>query len=250
MNMRNKIKQYEILKNDPIIVKHLPDTKRYNEDTLNNMLYKYSTIYLKPNDMCGGNGILRVKLVTSDLCQVSFESTTIKVSNKKLVYKLEELMIKHKKYIIQEGIDLATYHGHPFDIRIVLQKVCNTWRVTLTSGKVGSRPDSVVTNVAKGAKDYYLHNILEEYDQKQNPMTILREVIDLAHQIVDVLGKNWPLMIAGLDLAIDKVGGIWFIESNPDPSCSRCKLVNDEVSVKKYEEAKKAIRSSLKKTET
>ncbi|SDK54456.1 YheC/YheD family protein [Natronincola ferrireducens] len=250
MDLRSKMEQYEILKKHPLLYEYLPHTNWYNPKILMDMLNKYSTIYLKPNNKSRGIGIIRVKVVSNNGYEVSFEKTSKKINRKNLVLELEQIMIDTKKYIVQQGIDLATYHDHSFDMRIVLQKVYKTWRVTLTSAKVASSADAIITNVAQGATDYLLHDILQEYDQKQNPMTTFREIIDLAHQIANVLGNRLPIMITGLDLALDKSNKLWFIESNAKPACDKCKLVNDGLSVAKYEEAREIIKNSRKMNKT
>lgn len=240
------MRQYDILTKDPIVAQHLPETNWYHYKTLRNMLAKYSMIYLKPNDRSGGNGVIRIKLINNNRYAISFEKTTKTVDKINLVSSLKQIMINPPKYIIQQGIDLATYHNNPFDMRIVLQRVWGTWRITLSSAKVANSQDAIVTNVAKGAKDYLLHKVLQEYDQKQDFMVTFREIIDLSHQIASVLGNKLPITIAGLDMAIDKYGKIWFVESNEKPECGKCKLVNDVLSVEKYEQARNIIKRSQK----
>lgn len=238
------MKQYEILAKDPIIAKHLPETHWYNYSTLRSMLNKYPIIYLKPIDKSSGNGIVCINLITKDKYKVSFETTKMNVDKINLGTTLKKIITNNSKYIIQQGIDLATYKKKPFDMRIVLQKVWKTWRITLTSARVASAEDAVVTNVSKGAKDYLLQQILYEYDQKKDPMATFREIIDLSHQIANVLGNQLPIVIAGLDIAVDKSGEIWFIESNKQPDCARCKIVNDKLSVKKYEQARRLVKTN------
>ena len=240
------MKQYEILVKDPLVAQHLPETNWYNYATLRNMLNKYPIIYLKPNDASSGNGIIRIELINTDKYRISFEKNTMNVDKINLGSVLKKMMTGTQKYIIQQGIDLATYKNNPFDMRIVLQRVYRIWRTTLTSAKVATSQDAIVTNIAKGAKDYLLQDVLKSYDQKQDTMATFREIIDLSHQIANVLGNQLPLVIVGLDVAIDKNGKIWFIESNEKPECGRCKLVNDKLSVRKYEQARNIIKSSQK----
>lgn len=232
------MRHYEILIKDPIVAQHLPETYWYNSRSLMSMLNKYPVIYLKPNDNTGGNGIIRISCRADRNCLISYEKNSIQVELSGLGQLLKRIIYSPGKYIVQQGIDLATHNNKPFDMRIVLQRVINTWRVTLTSAKVATNAEAIVTNVARGAEDYLLHNILQSYDQRQEPMATFREIIDLSHQIASVIGNHLPLRITGLDLALDKAGRLWFIEANENPECVRCKLVNDEVSVKKYEIAK------------
>ncbi|WP_026478010.1 YheC/YheD family protein [Alkaliphilus transvaalensis] len=237
--MRNKMGHYEVLIKDPIIAEHIPETCWYNNKALANMLEKYPSIYLKPNDNTGGNGIIRIKRIKKIKYLVSVDKKTKEIDQRMLNNVLKEVINHPEKYIIQQGIELSTYNYKPFDMRIVLQKALNTWRLTLTSVKVAATRNAVVTNVSKGATDYPLHKILQRYDQKKEPMIIFREMIDLSHQIANVLGNSKPLKIVGLDIALDKSGKLWFIEANEHPECGRCKLVNDQLSVKKYEKTSK-----------
>lgn len=133
-----------------------------------------------------------------------------------------------KKYLVQQGIEFATYRRRPFDVRLVLQKPLNRWLVTLMTAKVAPRKNSLVTNIAKGGKD---HHTLET----------LRELVDVSHQIVQVLNSRFPLQIVGLDMGIDKRGKIWFIEANTKPDCQGLENL-DRKLYKKYREAKKLIR--------
>lgn len=232
------MRHYKILKKDPMVAQHLPETYWYNSGSLMNMVNKFQVVYLKPNDKTGGNGIIRIACGADGNCTLSYEKKSIQKELSGLKQLLKKIIHPPNKYIVQQGIDLATYNSKPFDMRIVLQRVMKTWRVTLTSAKVAAAADAIVTNVARGAEDYLLHKILQSYDQRKDPMAAFREIIDLSHQIASVLGNQLPLKITGLDLALDKAGRLWFLEANENPDCVRCKLVNDEASVRKYELAK------------
>jgi len=240
------MRHYEILSKDPIIAEYLPETRWCSSKSLIELLNKYQMIYLKPNDNTGGNGIIRVTLIDKDACLISNENNSKKVDLSNLVSVLKQLIPSTSKYIVQQGIDIATYNNRPFDMRIVLNRVLKIWRATLTSAKVATTSEAIVTNVAKGAEDYLLHSILQQYDQSKEPMATFRDIIDLSHQIAQTLGSQLPLLTIGLDLALDKSGRLWFIEANEKPECRRCKLVNDEASVRKYEMAKSLMQRSQK----
>lgn len=241
----SKMKKTGALLNHPLVSEHVPKTVWYNSQNLQEMLALYDGIYIKPNTGKQGNRVIRVKKVNEFDCQVSDNdfSKTIMISD--LFSELEKIMAS-RVYIIQQRIDLATYKNCPFDIRMVLQKPYTTWALTLTSAKVALREDAVVTNVSKGAQDYPLNDILRQYDQREDPLATLRELVNLAHEIANILGSNFPLRIIGLDMAIDKKGKVWFIEANTQPQCARCKQVNDKISKHKYEIARKIIRGKRK----
>ena len=241
-NIRSKMKKNIALLDHPIVSQHVPETVWYNAQNLKEMLTRYKGIYIKPNTGKQGNRIIRVKKMNELTCVLSDNNFSKKIALPELFKELESIMVK-RKYIIQQEIDLATHNGCPFDIRMVMQRPYTTWELTLTSAKVALKEGAVVTNVSKGAKDYPLNKILQKYDQKQDPLAVMRELINLAHQISSALGSKYPLRTIGLDMAIDKTNKVWFIEANTMPQCRRCTRVNDKSSKQKYKKAKKIIKT-------
>lgn len=235
---KNKLDKINALLTDPFIARHVPETMEYEPENLWKMLRKHLVVYVKPVKGHMGLGIIRVKKLSDARYEIISDNYQQHVRATQLVSELRALL-GDTAYFLQQGIDLATYRNCPFDIRMVLQKPNKVWRLTLTSAKVAQREDAVVTNVARGAKDYPLQDILQKYDQRQNPLVTIRELGDLSHQIARVLGRAFPLKIIGLDMALDKKGKIWFLEGNNQPQCARCKLVNDKLSQEKYEEARR-----------
>ena len=244
---RNKMKKTLALLDDPIVAQHVPDTSWFSIYNLYEMLQKHRVIYIKPNAGKQGNRIIRVRKVSESACEVSYNGETKKIKVSAIESELAIIMQSKKNYLIQKGIDMATYKNRPFDIRVVMQKPFTNWQLTLTSAKVALREDAVVTNVSKGAEDFYLKYILENYDQKEDTLATFIDLIDLSHQIAYLLSVEFPLRIIGLDMAIDKEGKIWFIEANTNPQCAKCKKVNDNISVAKYDQARKIIKSDLSK---
>ena len=242
--IRSKMKKTIPLLEDSILSRHVPETHWFSTEELKNMVQFYPQVYIKPNIGRKGMGISRVKRISDSEYELSYEDITKRVSFQEVVKDLTGRFRDGKSYLVQEGIDLATFNEGPFHIRVVMQKVMNCWRLTLISGVVARRKDAVVTNISRGNFDLPLEEVLQKNDQKLNPMNTLRELIDLSHQIVHVLGSRFPLLVLGLDMAIDKQGKVWFIEANTNPDCSGLEKVNDEVSYQKYLDAKKWIREN------
>jgi hypothetical protein len=245
-NVKSKMIKTRILQKHPIISQHVPETLWFNSWNLEDMLARYSMIYIKPNAGNQGNEVIRVKKLNEVDCVLSYDDTSKEISLPDAAIELETI-ITNRRFILQQGIDLATYRNCPFDIRMVMQKPYDTWELTLTSAKVALKEDAVVTNVSKGAQDYPLIEILQKYDQKEDPLAVMRELVNLAHQISNKLGSKLPFRILGLDMAIDKEGKVWFIEANTLPQCARCKEVNDEAVQNKFEDAKRIIRNSYRR---
>lgn len=249
-NIQNKMKKTEALTDHPVIARHVPETVWYSSENLMPMLDRHNVIYIKPNTGYKGNLVIRVQKVSKSECKISHNNTSINIELTDLSPELENIMATRKRYIIQQGIDLATYNSCPFDMRLLMQKPYSTWELNLTSAKVALREDAVVTNVSKGAKDYPLNEILQVYDQKQDPMVTLKDLVDFAHQTACILGARFPFRIIGFDMAVDKKGKLWFIEANTQPLCKQLKKVNDEASQEKYEKAKHIIDTLAKEDES
>ena len=244
--VKSKMKKLQPLLEDPIISRHIPKTEWYSPPILKEMLQTHSTLYVKPDIGRKGNGIIRLKALNDAKYEISYAKITKQLLIEDALSEFQRLISHNKKYIIQQGIDLATYEKCPFDMRLLMQKPFHTWQLTLVGGRVATWENAVVTNVAKGARELLLEKVLQDNDQKLNAMYALREMIDLSHQIVNILDYHFPLRIIGLDMGIDKKGDIWFIEANTNPDCRLFCKVNNEKSCQKYFEAKRQIRESIK----
>lgn len=228
--------------NDPIMRKYVPDTEWFDRSSLHSMLKDYAHLYIKPDVGRKGNGIIRIKRVNADEFEITNKQITSLCPRNRLYSTINEMLDPNKKYIIQRGIDLATYRRRPFDVRVVLQKPLGKWRATLMCAKVAPREASVVTNVAKGAKDYNLYRLLKRTDQSLNRSETIRELLDTSHQIAQILSSRFPLNILGLDMGIDKKGQIWFIEANTRPDCKGLEKI-DRKLYRKYVRAKRIMRA-------
>lgn len=203
---------------DEFISPHVPKTEWFHAASFQSMFRAFPTLYIKPDKGSSGLGIIRVKRLNDSQSLISFSNTSKRCINEKLLVEIRKRMHPQKKYIIQQGIQLATYHRRPFDVRVVLQKPLNKWQLTWMSAKIAPRATSFVTNVARGAVDAKLIGTIEGSDQSLNKRKILAELKNVSHRIASKLGSRFPIRIVGLDMAIDKKGKLWFIEANTNPS--------------------------------
>ncbi|MFA9556295.1 YheC/YheD family protein [Evansella sp. AB-rgal1] len=236
--IRSKMQKTRVLENDPILTHYVPDICWFSEKSLLLMLRKHQAVYIKPDKGRQGLGIWRI--VTEDTFSYTISNgTDIKTTSKKNLYdELTKILHPKKKYLIQKGIDLATYRNRPFDIRMVMQKIGSRWTFTLSSAKVGDHSSSIVTYSPEGSLEIPLEKLLVSIDQEMNLLSVYRELIDVSHQIATRLGQQFPFQVLGLDMAIDKDGSIWFIEANTKPDCTGLKKLNDPISLKKFRTAK------------
>ncbi|WCR28399.1 YheC/YheD family protein [Paenibacillus thiaminolyticus] len=241
--MRHKFINSKMLKGKPLsqdhaLSRHVPETHWYHATTLTKMLRSFPVLYIKPDKGSSGTGIIRVKRLNNSESLISFKASSKKYPNTKIASEVAKRMHRGKKYIIQQGIPLATYRKKPFDLRIVLQKPSNQWLLTWMSAKVAPRSNSIVTNVAKGARDAKIKEVLRGADQRLNVPTVLEELSGVSYKIARKLGSRFPLRIVGLDMGIDKKGKAWFIEANTRPSFHGLNKF-DPVQYRRYLRAKK-----------
>lgn len=238
--IRSKMKKGKPLLDDPIISRYVPETHWYKVRYLHRMLRTYSTVYIKPDKGRRGNGVIRVKRLNDSESEITYKHSSQRCSTKHLNAELKKILHPQKKYIIQQGIDMATYNHRPFDVRVVLQKILGRWHLSWISAKVAPRKTSIVTNVAKGAQDVKIIKTLQGIDQPLNILEVQRELIDASYQIAQILGSHFPFNIVGLDMSIDKKGKIWFIEANTKPDFRGLRKL-DRNQYQKYIAAKKLM---------
>ncbi|WP_353893803.1 YheC/YheD family protein [Proteinivorax hydrogeniformans] len=241
---RNKmIVNYALLK-DPLTQQHTPKTVWFNSENLKKMLDAYDSVYIKPNKGKKGKGIIRVKAFNSGY-EISCDKVKKIVSKNELKLELKKLISNPAKYLVQQGIDLATFKERPFDLRILMQKPYKSWQVSHTGAKVALDKDAAVTNRSQGAEIFPLQKVLSSYDQKTDSMATMREIIDLSHRTCYTLGDHFPIRVIGLDIAVDKQGKLWLIEANTLNPASNFEKVSDKISQDKFAKAKKVIKGSL-----
>jgi hypothetical protein len=239
--IRSKMKKGTLLISDPIISRYVPRTEWFDAYKFNRLLSTYTTVYIKPDIGRKGNGVIRVKKTGDSEAEISSGVNSTRCPIKNVYQELQKRMRPDKKYLMQQGIELATYHKRPFDVRIVLQKPFNRWETTLMCAKVAPAKNSVVTNVSKGAKDVNLYRALRGVDQPINSIEVMRDLLDVSFQIAQILNSRYPLKILGLDMAVDQKGKVWFIEANTKPDCGGLSWVDPQL-YRKYVEAKKMTR--------
>jgi glutathione synthase/RimK-type ligase-like ATP-grasp enzyme len=236
----SKMKKGSALIHDPHLSRHIPKTHWYHAASLSKMLKAHPVLYIKPDKGSQGTGIIRIKRLNNFESLISFKASSQKYRNTRIASEVAKRMQRGKRYIIQQGIPLSTYRKKPFDLRVVLQKPSNRWVLTWMSAKVAPRSNSIITNVAKGARDAKIEQVLRGADQGLNVPSVLKELSGVSYKIARKLGSRFPLRIVGLDMGIDKKGKVWFIEANTNPSFHGLNKF-DPVQYRRYFRAKKQI---------
>ncbi|WP_035099617.1 YheC/YheD family protein [Aneurinibacillus terranovensis] len=217
----NKHELFTILQTKKEISQYLPETiPLKSEDVLTNLLCRHSFIYLKPYNGMAGKGIYRLEK-TGEVLVLQYQKKEQTI--KKEFHSCKEVWNYLQKnnctdYLAQQGINLATYDGKLFDVRLLLQK--NGWGRWGTTG-MGIRlagEGKITTHVPRGGSVESPYDIFPLAFPDGCVDNITKNIRQAALQIAHVLEKEWPALgEVSMDIGVDKSQRIWFIEANAKP---------------------------------
>lgn len=204
----------------------IPYTRRLRTRRgLGKILEKHPYVYLKPENGKAGKGIMKLtfhrgeKLPFKLLIQDDRKSATFKATTLQKLWKKIKLETEGSKYIVQEGIKLASYKGRPFDLRVLVQK--NSKGIWSLSG-IGARLagyKSITTHVPRGGSVEDPNELLTEVFGSKSAAQMMDHVKDMsiviAKQVEKAAGHKLGEM--SMDLGVSQAGGICFFEANAKP---------------------------------
>ncbi|UFJ41508.1 YheC/YheD family protein [Brevibacillus humidisoli] len=217
---------YKLLSPLPEVNEHIPETHLSPSlETLRSMLRKYRMIYMKPINGSLGYGIVKVRYLPRRGYELTYHNGSGHVRRmfKKLLPLYQHVFRNRRKrsYLIQQGIQLCTYQGRPFDFRVHLHKnQQNDWVVSCMAAKVAGA-GSVTTHVRTGGMVMPGEEILEYLFGAQWQLVeerIRNAAVRLSSAIEEAQGI--PLGELGLDMGIDTHGHVWMFEANSKPGRS------------------------------
>ncbi|SDI47179.1 YheC/D like ATP-grasp [Alteribacillus bidgolensis] len=230
----HKYNMWKIVKLNKFLAKHQPDTKMANKRTVREMLKKYKSLMIKPNRGEVGRGIMKIQQKASGKWCLYYKNNN-KWKKKYFKNKLPKLLLNRikKPHLVQETIDLAAYHGKPFDLRVSVQKnQLRKWQVSAIFVKV-AKDGQFLTNMGQGATAYTLQQIL-----KSHPSLTLEKIEKKIKTFAIKLAKHIAshkknMADFGFDIGVSKQGIPYLIEVNhisdyPAFSIKNGKLLNRE----------------------
>jgi hypothetical protein len=217
----DKRELFAILKRKTELLPFLPETYPLTSPAiLRKLLSRYPVIYLKPYNGMAGKGIFRLEERNKRylLQYQEKEKTMLRWLNS--LKEVWSFLEKNKKdhYLAQQGIELATYNGKLFDIRLLAQKNgSGRWRITGTGIRLAGE-GNITTHVPRGGSVQHPATILPTVFPGTSPEELLKSIRMFAIKIAHALEEKWPsLGEISMDIGIDQSGKIWFIESNAKP---------------------------------
>lgn len=214
----SKMKKTFVIQKNKKISPYLPETYWHTSDNVKKILDKHTCAFLKPDVGGGGSGAIKIIKQSHNklLCKTLKTSETIHSSQ--LISWLSKRKLSTRRYIVQQGIDLAQVNGKPFDIRIYLQKPSSNWVISGVGVKVAP-PGRIVTNLCKGSKPESLDTVISQICPDPSRASKLKnDLYKLSYDISKTLNNQFKgLRELGIDIGLDKKLGIWVFEVNTKP---------------------------------
>ncbi|MEK8132124.1 YheC/YheD family protein [Paenibacillus filicis] len=242
-HVTSKWSKTKVLLSNPATARHVPDTRRLSQGTLQNMLRTYGMVYVKPNSGTYGIGVIRVERYVSEGKETYTYHAGTKIRTFPAydeLYRSLSKLVRKRKYLAQKGIHLLKYKGKRFDLRVMVQQSpVGRWESTGVIGRVAAQ-GKAVTNVHNGGKLKPVESLLSAYAGSREKQRIIKGLRSLGLSVAKQLhGRYRGLKEVGLDVAMDEKLFPWILEVNtsPDPFIFR-KLKDKSVFRRVYRYAK------------
>jgi len=224
--MVGKWDAYRFLKNNPELLPYLPETRLVNSfHQVEIMAKKYRSIYLKPVNGTKGKNIIRVsKNKNSPGYSYYYQSNgTLYKGNAPDFYYLKKRLrplMAGRSYLVQREISLIRYDGGLVDIRVMAQKDNRgRWELTGMACRVGKR-GAITSNISSGGSGKKVETVLRKAFSDNKQINQIMETVAFvsltAAQTLEYNLGNCGEM--GIDIGVDKLGQVWFIEANLRPA--------------------------------
>ncbi|MEW9674059.1 YheC/YheD family protein [Ammoniphilus sp. 3BR4] len=219
----------KVMGRDPSILSSLPETKIFTSKNFDEMMDQYGTVILKPNSGGGGAGVMKVSRLSGGEYLIHRGTVKKVLSSKEgaLGYLIRNT--SSRTYIVQQYIPMSTINGRPFDLRVMVQRKKEVpWIITGKLAKVAG-PHHIITNVAR-SKGYVLSatSALTKTFSNEKAESILKKLDEICLRAAKQLEEAYGFKTIGFDMAIDKEGNPWVLESNSKPAISFFRKLNDK----------------------
>jgi glutathione synthase/RimK-type ligase-like ATP-grasp enzyme len=202
---------------DQNLKQYIPETGIYRKASLKRFAKKYKLIYFKPDFGTGGFHIARIERIKMNKFLVKSNSGKSVAQSVDSLHQCLNKMAKGKSYLLQRGIDLKHSGGHPFDLRVMIQK-SRGWVASAYFSKLGKR-GKVATNYHQGGKLGYLEQTLRGagYSKKDIAKT-RKQLLKMGIHTGKCFDRHHKgFRELGLDVAIDRKNRFWILEVNTRP---------------------------------
>ena len=216
-----KRETYQHLMNYPDVNDHLPMFSPYTPEKLRQLLNEFDSLYIKPNNLYKGKGVMKVtKKVTNFEIELREGQTNQVISCQNfesLLDRINLMLLENYEYVLQAEIPLTTFLGNRFDVRVMLQKrEPSLWETTAINTRIAP-VGSVITSPRSGGKALRIEDVLA-LSFPGRDVEIQEQIKSLSEEIGYRMEDKYGFLgELGIDLGIDVNGKVWLIEVNGRP---------------------------------
>lgn len=239
LNYFNKWELYQLLEKSKVFRPHLPPTRLLEStDDLKFMMDKSRCIYLKTCRGSRGKQVMSITKLPNDRYKYRFYSTNIvvgKVKNLHALFRVIHAFFQGRKIIIQQAIDLLTVNNCIIDIRGELQRNGKgKLEVIGTPVRVGKKDSPITTRSVSYPFEEFFRKYFHLTGEKI--ISLKNDVDQFLIAVYKYVEQSYgPFGEIGIDIGLDKKGGIWFIECNAKSAkVSICNTANEETIKKLF----------------
>lgn len=208
---------WKMINRSETLSKYQPYTKIASVKSIKSMMKRYPSIMIKPNRGEAGRGIMKIEKTAGRNWVLYTKDKNRGWKRRLFKNKLPKILvrrIKQKQYLVQETIDLSTYKGARFDMRVSIQmNRDNEWTLSAIFVKV-AKTGELLTNIGQGGTAFTLAHILHSHPTLQLEK-VKQQVIDLGVNLAKHLSQYKPgVYDFGFDIGISKDGLPFLFEVN------------------------------------
>ncbi|GED70145.1 hypothetical protein BRE01_38470 [Brevibacillus reuszeri] len=211
--VRDKRKVHQMLWKNQQLRQYLPHTVPYTSEQLRHFLDKYRIVYVKPSIGSVGIGVARIERNGNEYRFIS--SKKQRTLNRNQLLAVVRKWVGNKRFLIQQGIALARYHGKTFDIRVSVQKNAEReWTVSGMVAKVANQQNKL-SNLSRGGRAVSLSEAIKGGFLPEAHPEIMEKISQAAVKIAKQYSQHFQsLADLGMDMGIDDKGNPYLIEVN------------------------------------
>lgn len=222
-----KWKTHQLLSKHETLCRYLPETRLYTSMAdIWEMLARHRTVYIKPCGGSSGKGIIRITSSSHGFItdyRSARQLKSVEFTNRNDLQNLLSVRIGERRYIIQQGLELAKFNGNPFDVRILMQKNHQgRWLRTGMAVRVAGQ-QNFITNLHAGGHAARISWVLPRaFANPELTHKILNEIKRLCLLIASWVSTEYNPLFGeiAVDLGINELGKVWIIELNAVPGRS------------------------------
>ncbi|MNZ70197.1 Endospore coat-associated protein YheD [compost metagenome] len=213
----NKWLKTEALLRSADVAAHIPRTRMYSSENLRQMLLQHRMVVIKPLRGGGGYGVIKVTY-SKGVYSFMYMSQQRAFTSFNAMFKSLNRVKVGRKYMIQQGVQLARIAGRPIDYRVKVVKDNGNWVYRSMVGRL-ARPGLFVTNLCKGGTQLTAREGLGRSLRRKGSVKKKRqEMRNLTNTCIGIMESSFPgIAQLGFDYGIDRYGKIWIFEVNTRP---------------------------------